>query len=274
MASQQASVANAPSFIIIDHVGRPLNNMSLTGAFRIGADDRESEKKRFEQHITEQYPEAKNHDPATGEEFRNLIHRAWDNLCNAPTSVQELALWSDEEKKFQDNQLQISLKQQFQQGRGLVEEMQRLVEVGKTRPREIFKREQPDLKLYTVSVKIVSEDKTLYPDYSNFPPVTAKLTRELRMNRYREKKFKGMQNDSVELFLRKEDAIDYANRLVHGHELEEFDMDPMQVDRVSKEGSLPEHRAINESSVKKWGEPRRLIMINHTLVYLVSASQV
>ncbi|KAI4914284.1 uncharacterized protein J4E92_009698 [Alternaria infectoria] len=248
--------------------------MSLTGAFRIGADDRESEKKRFEQHITEQYPEANNHAAETGEEFRNRIHRAWDNLCNAPASVQELALWSDEEKKFQDNQLQISLKQQFQEGRGLVEEMQRLVEVGKTRPREIFKREQPDLKLYTVSVKIVPEDKTLYPDYSNFPTAAAWAQRDVRMDRYREFKFQGMRNESVELFLQKEAAISYAKQLRCGHELEIFDIDPKLVDRVSKEGSLQQHRAINEASPKTLGEPRRVIMLNHTLVYVVSASQV
>ncbi|KAI4649615.1 hypothetical protein J4E93_003935 [Alternaria ventricosa] len=190
-------------------------------------------------------------------ECRQRLHRACDDLFNNPKSVQELALWSNDTKAFEEKQLQISsMPDKDFQGKVTDELDEILLSQAKQSP-EDFKREPAKLSLYTVTVNRIPEHilEQHYPTHKSLPAVVA---RELRMERYRSLQFTGMKVESMEVFLNREDAIEYAEQLECKHEVEEFDIDPEQVDHPGlPTAGQPEHRAICEALPKEKGEPYR-----------------
>ncbi|KAI4908836.1 hypothetical protein J4E90_008573 [Alternaria incomplexa] len=269
MSSEQETQDKATYWIIIDNVGRPKYKMSISGVFSISADCRERERNRFIQHLLKLYPDAVSQGPWAEFECRRRLHRACDDLFNNPTSVQELALWSNDTKAFEEKQLQISLKPDKDFQGKVTDELDEVLLNQAKQPPEDFKREPAKLSLYTVTVNRIPEHilEQHYPTHKGLPAVVA---RELRMERYRSLQFTGMEVESMEVFLNREDAIQYAEQLECKHEVEEFDIDPEQVDHPGlPTAGQPEHRAICEALPKEKDESYRVIMLNHTLVYAV-----
>jgi hypothetical protein len=263
----QETQANAPGWIIIDSVGIPTYKMSINGGFRIGADCRLMEKKRFSRHMLSLYPEATAYNLHTGIEFERLIHRACDNLFNNPDPVEDLALWSNETKKFEENQLQISFKQEFQgqaaEGFELV-----LADREENDTFELFDRYKVAMTLFTVCVKKLSRS-TIQEHYRTseiLPPKAASLAR-LKMYRVQQY-FKMEAHVGVEAFFRLEDAVEHAKQYMPGDL--HFEIDPEEIDRAESvtHGQL-EHRTICEVATEDENYPYHVVMLNHALVYTV-----